>query len=454
MSVGRNKICACGSGNKYKNCCGKNSSISSSITSFPQTILLNSVSLNSVSKDIEQGYLARAEIQCREWLDKFPRDAQALNALGLIAWKIQMHNFAVEYFRQAITAKPGWPIPVNNLVAVKAELTNKTLIESATLPGNQQRFLVIKAWGFGFWSDVDHVLGGLLLAEITKRIPVIYWGSNSLFSNNRAHNAFNDYFEPVSDVSLDELVRMNNDYFPPKWSAMNLLDEDVAKWEGDNSRMGGLYFMGRTESVAVSDFYLSIVNLLPWIERKSSLYGLSIDDLHRYLFAKYLKPEKIIQDQIDDFYNRRLANRQFVAVHVRGSDKCKEFPSLDEVNLQYFNYIDKLIPDSKWLIFLLTDSQTIADTFTRRYGNRLVLTDSLRSSDDIGIHYKPEHDNRSQLGYEVMKDTYLAARADYFIGNGASNVSCMVGYLKNWSGKEYSLLVPNMHHRRNHFIYR
>ncbi len=37
------------------------------------------------------------------------------------------------------------------------------------------RFLLIKSWGCGFWSDVDHVMGQLLVAEITNRIPVIYW---------------------------------------------------------------------------------------------------------------------------------------------------------------------------------------------------------------------------------------------------------------------------------------
>lgn len=45
------------------------------------------------------------------------------------------------------------------------------------------RYLLIKSWGFGFYSDVIAVLGSLLLAEITHRTPVVHWGKNSLFGS-------------------------------------------------------------------------------------------------------------------------------------------------------------------------------------------------------------------------------------------------------------------------------
>ena len=456
MKPGRNDTCPCGSGKKYKKCCKNISSVSSQATGHLQAAPLHKADAfhNNITKDIELNFLGRAELDCRSLLDGGQEDAQALNALGLIAWKVQKRSLAADYFRRAVASAPEWPIPQNNLVAVETELAGKTPVNTAALPGKQQRFIVIKAWGHGFWSDVDHVAGGLLLAEITGRIPVIHWGSNSLFSDNPACSAFNTYFEPVSDMSVDGLVKMEHDYFPSKWSALNLRDKNFEAWESRYSRMSTLYFMDRTETVVVSDFHLGVVNLVPWIERGHPLHGLPIDDLYRYIFAKYLKPVKAVRDRVDDFYNKHLAGGPFVAVHVRGSDKHGEFPDLDEVNLQYFSHIDKFVPDSKWHIFLLTDSQPVADTFTKKYGNRLVLTDSLRSADNIGIHYNSAHSNKSQLGYEVMIDTYLAAKADRFIGNGASNVSCVVGYLKNWNSGEYTLLVPNMHHHMNYFIYR
>ncbi|MCR2600326.1 hypothetical protein NSP09_24715, partial [Salmonella enterica] len=57
------------------------------------------------------------------------------------------------------------------------------------------RYLVIKSWGFGFWSDVSQVLGSLLLAEITGRTPVTHWGRNSLFNDGSNRDSFALYFE-------------------------------------------------------------------------------------------------------------------------------------------------------------------------------------------------------------------------------------------------------------------
>ena len=88
-----------------------------------------------------------------------------------------------------------------------------------SLQAGRDKFLLIKAWGFGFWSDMDHVLGGLLLAEITGRMPVVHWGRNSLFSDDPARNAFDEFFEPVSAMRIDDLIRADFTYFPPKWSA-------------------------------------------------------------------------------------------------------------------------------------------------------------------------------------------------------------------------------------------
>ena len=100
-------------------------------------------------------------------------------------------------------------------------------------PPPAQRYLVIKSWGCGFCSDVTQVLGGLLLAEATGRIPVVHRGRNSLFGDGSAANAFHHYFEPVSNITLDDIARLRDAaFFPPKWSPQNLTAEDVSKWQG------------------------------------------------------------------------------------------------------------------------------------------------------------------------------------------------------------------------------
>jgi len=90
----------------------------------------------------------------------------------------------------------------------------------------------------------------------------------------------------------------------------------------------------------VSDFHTSVFDLKPWIPRRSHLYGLSVDELWRYLVRQYLHPKNEITNAVDGFYEKHLVSTDFIAVHARGSDKAEEMDSLDEVNKQYKSRID------------------------------------------------------------------------------------------------------------------
>src|SRR4051812_49352892 len=108
--------------------------------------------------------VAGAEIAARLMLDKMPGDAAALHLLGVIAARVQAFDQAEDYFGRALAAEPGNVQVARNLAAARA----------APRPhfAAGPRYLVIREWGFGFWSDISHVLGALLLAEGTGRIPV------------------------------------------------------------------------------------------------------------------------------------------------------------------------------------------------------------------------------------------------------------------------------------------
>ena len=217
--------------------------------------------------------------------------------------------------------------------------------------------------------------------------------------------------------------------------------------------MGALYLLRRPERVIVSDFYNSVIGLMPWIKQGHPAYGLPVGEVYCYLVNKYLKPRSTIIERVDEFYNRYLADTLYIAVHVRGSDKQLELSQLGEINQRYFSQIDAMLPDKSHKIFLLSDSAEIIEEFRRRFGSRLVTTLCQRSPDQTGTHHMPVSCSRAQLGIEVMVDTYLAARAACFIGNGASNVSCFVRYLKNWNKGEYRLMVSSMHHLRAPALY-
>ncbi len=205
--------------------------------------------------------------------------------------------------------------------------------------------------------------------------------------------------------------------------------------------------------MVVSDFYTFIVDIKSWIPIGHHLYGLSVDELYRYLVRRYLRPRKEIADEVDRFYEQHLASLDFIAVHVRGSDKVSEITVIDEVNKQYKEIIDRYFSVYNCRrIFLMTDDSRILDHFVKVYGNKIITTDCQRTSSVQGIHHKQVPDKR-RLGTEVMVDAYLAAKAKAFVGNARSNPSIIVRYLKNWSDEDVYLIGQNLYHTFNTSIH-
>src|SRR5215213_4962540 len=97
--------------------------------------------------------------------------------------------------RGVLEKNPGEP----GAAGVMAELTRRVGAPRGNdLTTDRARFLLIKSWGKGFWSDVDHVLGALLAAEMTRRTPIVHWGDNCLFTAPGVDNAWAQFFEPIN----------------------------------------------------------------------------------------------------------------------------------------------------------------------------------------------------------------------------------------------------------------
>lgn len=385
---------------------------------------------------IDSGQLTTADYCARRVLESDPRNGPALNQLGIIAAMLGLSSHAHRYFRTALDS--GYPGAQDNLHRLSA-------LPPQPEPSGD-RYLLIKAWGFGFWSDVAHVLGALLLAEITARKPIVYWGSNSRFGDRTANDAFTRYFEPISEWTLDDARRAQGPFFPGKWNADNLAAENNAKWEGDGSRIPGLYFLNRHEPIAIADFYINLADLVPWIPPSHSLHGAIAEQAYRVIAAKYLKPQSHILAAAENFHARELAKRPSIAVHLRGSDKKAEMTDLDRLNWTYFGAISR--EDANARIFLMTDDSRWMGAFREKYGDRVVATNSRRTGTDMGIHYNASEDG-IQLGMDVMTDVYIALRCGRFIGNGRSNVSAMVAVLKDWAAGDCNLLAPSQIYERS-----
>lgn len=359
----------------------------------------------------------------------------------------------MDYFAQAAAMAPAWEQPLANLDRVRRSI-DPHRAEASSPRDTGSRYLLIKAWGFGFWSDVNHVVGQLLLAELTGRTPVVHWGSNSLFWDGTTANAFEAYFAPVSAATAADLRDERLSIWPPKWNRANLLEGEVHKSAGPFSRMAGLYLLGRDEDLVVSDFFSSIYDLKPWIPRDSELHGLTIDGLHRHLVRKYLRPTPEVLAAVAAFHESRIGSDDYIAVHARGSDKILELRELDVLNAQYRLAIEEFRAQlGTHRIFLMTDDERLRRAYVTQYGSAVISTDCQRTDTADGVHYQSGRDRR-RLGLEVMVDAYLASRAGAFIGNGCSNPSVMVAYLKEWPAARLKLLGPHLYHQPNPVLHR
>lgn len=311
---------------------------------------------------------------------------------------------------------------------------------------SHQRFLLIRAWGCGFWSAMEHVSGQLLIAELANRIPVIYWGAESLYAADRPleEDAFTMYFLPVSNYSIEDIENVFFTYFPTKWKYVNVrYPVPITYLDLLNHPQETLSFFNRTENVLVSQLHTDIHLYKHLINESHPAYGLDFHDIHRYFYQKYFKLQSSLEDEIEQFYQKHMKDRHpILGVHVRGSDKIRERPHLHQLNASYTPEIENYMNNNPTAsIFLLTDSEAILASYKNKYGDRIINTDSIRTLDDrFSVHYDLNQYSKRQKGIDVLKDTYLALKCDHFIGAIYSNVSLAIFRLKNWPEGSITLI--------------
>jgi protein O-GlcNAc transferase len=396
---------------------------------------------------LARGNLPVADIVCRAVLGREPQNAAAWAVLAAVAAELGLPGHVLEYASRALE--------LGHAGSDTRALRERAAAMPSRPPANAagERFLLAKAWGYGFFSDVDQTLGLLLAAEFSGRTPVIHWGANSLFGGSEERSAFTDFFEPVSALSVHDLLGRGYDFYPDKWRDDNLRQERINRYNGPGSRTSAVQLLSRPEQVVVGDFHTGVVTLLPWAPADHPLHGKSVEEAYQYLIDRFLRVRRDIREEIDAFAATHFTRRPIIAAHARGSDKYLEDPQLEmKINAypQVINHLAQGRADTS--IFLITDSSTVRDAFAQLYGSRLITTESTRTATREGLHYQP-HEDRRRLGVEVLKDVYLAAQCDAFLGMGSSNVSCMVHHLRTLPPGREAIIPPLLTHTPNPYIY-
>ncbi|HEY8422742.1 MAG TPA: O-fucosyltransferase family protein [Thermoclostridium sp.] len=314
------------------------------------------------------------------------------------------------------------------------------------------RYLLIKSLGKSIWADVDHVMCQLLAAELTNRIPVVYWGMESLYSESITTNAYELFFEPVSNFSVHEIVRPEYSFYPTVWNSENILAEDSDRYKMEGRDLKSL--MKSEANIVVSDIYYPLSSILAWTNRAHWSFGKTPYQVYRYLYDKYLKPKPEVKREIKKYINTTPNFRDekpILGIHCRSNAIVNEVAQLYDLNELYKPYIWHFIERYNIRhIFLITDSRKILKDYRKLYDKNgmLLYTDSKKRPLKERIPtFLQDYPNKRHKGVElvkdtieVIKDTYLAAQCDFFIGNGYSSLSNTVLRLKDWSETNIKLL--------------
>ena len=108
-AIGRNDPCPCGSGKKYKKCCGLVASSTSSSQPLPAVDISTAVQL------FESGRLHEAAEICVQVIQAHPDHAQALHLAGLIQYQQQAYDKAIDYIARSLALDPDNAWAHNNL---------------------------------------------------------------------------------------------------------------------------------------------------------------------------------------------------------------------------------------------------------------------------------------------------------------------------------------------------
>ena len=412
----------------------------------PTAELLTQTALEAINTD----NLTLAEAAAQELLVLEPENGTGNAVMAYIAGLIGRDVEAMCWRTKAdMTAFDQFPRP--------SQPKTLELLAGMGSPRHEESFLLIRAWGMGLWSDMFHLLGGLLLAEITKRHPIVVWGPNSLFCPTGTENAFPLYFRGIGNEHVPFLPTLpNEEIYPSKWHGENLIGKHLERRKppqlGGEGKLGAIWLLNRPERLVVSDFFFGVYDLLPWIPVDHEFYGMSLDDVVRTLTDRYIAPSWRIRDMINEQLEQ-LAGKETLAVHIRGSDKVVEISQLNEVNRHYNAVIEQAI-DKNYSVWLMTDSEDISKTLLKKYGPSIHCLDALRTGTDVGVHVGADPRDRQRLGEEVVADVLVAITCDRFVGNGASNPSCFVDFLMEGDETRKHLFLPNQNRRRFLNLYR
>lgn len=262
------------------------------------------------------------------------------------------------------------------------------LIINASMFAAERKLVIGEA--SGLFSCFFVALNSIVWCDKNNVKPVIYWGPQCKYYEDgydKTNNAWEYYFEPVSS----------------------------AKYEpGDQIWKNNKAIDGYTTSLLTRRH-----------RRTNKDMRMHRRKINAYI-KKYIKLKPSLQEKIDDFYQKNIAGKKTIAIHVRGTDKYLENrPFNPSLIFAQANRIAAQYPNCQFLV--ATDEQAILEKAKKELHRKVIHYDAYRSPSGTPLHYNNSY-NKAKQGEEVIIEAYLLAKCDIFL-HTISAVSSAVLFL-------------------------
>jgi len=257
----------------------------------------------------------------------------------------------------------------------------------------RKKLYILKDYNRGFFAMLRTVLENIQYCESKGYCFIPDWTESRYVDQSRGYNAWDYYFEPISNLSLEEIEKSNYKVIKVDWS---------------NSQ-----------------------RKMKRVRRNGKI--LSIREAYNYYLCSNIKIKKHITERMELFYNQHMLGRQVLGVHIRRTDKGSEagfhdrsaYPIPDE---QFIVNIDKYVKNNpECRVFVATDSLSSFDRLKGIYKERVISWDSFRSPNENSIHGGIYDDgavgvSNYKKGEDALIDCLLLSKCDFLI-RGQSSLS-------------------------------
>jgi hypothetical protein len=134
---------------------------------------------------------------------------------------------------------------------------------------------------------------------------------------------------------------------------------------------------------------------------------------------------------VDTYYNLYINKNIVLAVHIRGTDIQESYDNnhFRSLNIYKKNINDYIKEIDKYLniidkIFICTDENNILEIIKKKYGDKVIYYNSIRSYNDKPVHLNNSND-KFKVGQDVIVESVLMSKCEYFL-HGTSNVAAAV----------------------------